>query len=113
MRTGSLLLSPSVGLDWSKKLSFYRLTVLLDPSADVTWRSDLGQVLSKDNIQDIIRFAHSKGLLIMADEVYQHNVYEEGCEFLSFKKILSEMGPEFSSQQLVSFMSTSKGYMGE
>lgn len=72
-----------------------------------------GQVLTKENIQDIIRFAKEENLLIMADEVYQHNVYAEGCAFHSFKKVLMEMGPEYSTMEMASFMSTSKGYMGE
>ena len=73
----------------------------------------IGQVLTKENIQDIIKFAKEENLLLMADEVYQHNVYAKGCQFHSFKKVLMEMGPEYSSMELASFMSTSKGYMGE
>ncbi|KAK3609584.1 hypothetical protein CHS0354_038582 [Potamilus streckersoni] len=72
-----------------------------------------GQVLSKTNIENIIRFAHKERLMILADEVYQHNVYAKGSQFFSFKKVLMEMGPPFSSNQLASFMSTSKGFMGE
>nr|KAF6270732.1 glutamic--pyruvic transaminase [Myotis myotis] len=50
----------------------------------------------------------------MADEVYQDNVYAEGSQFHSFKKVLMEMGPPYSTQQeLASFHSISKGYMGE
>ncbi|XP_005105612.1 alanine aminotransferase 2 [Aplysia californica] len=72
-----------------------------------------GQVLTRQNIEDIIRFAHKENLFIMADEVYQHNVYAEGSQFHSFKKVLTEMGPPYSEMELASFMSTSKGYMGE
>lgn len=72
-----------------------------------------GQVLTRDNIEDIIRFAHKENLFILADEVYQHNVYAKGSEFHSFKKVLKEMGPPYSELELASFMSTSKGYMGE
>jgi len=72
-----------------------------------------GQVLTKQNIQDIIRFAHKENLFILADEVYQHNVYAKGSEFHSFKKVMTEMGPPYSELELASFMSTSKGYMGE
>ncbi|CAL8368038.1 unnamed protein product [Boreogadus saida] len=73
-----------------------------------------GQVQSRDCIEDVIRFAAKERLLLMADEVYQDNVYAEGCEFHSFKKVLFEMGPEYSdSVELVSFHSTSKCYMGE
>jgi len=71
-----------------------------------------GQVLSRQNIEEIIKFAHKHNLFIMADEVYQHNVYL-GHEFHSFKKVLTEMGPPYSELELASFMSTSKGYMGE
>lgn len=47
-------------------------------------------------------------------QVYQDNVYAEGSQFHSFKKVLMEMGPPYASQQeLASFHSVSKGYMGE
>lgn len=72
-----------------------------------------GQVLSRDNIEKIIRFAKEENLVLMADEVYQHNIYAEGSSFHSFKKVLIEMGREYSDLELASFMSTSKGYMGE
>uniref|UniRef100_A0A7N5ZQ21 alanine transaminase n=1 Tax=Anabas testudineus TaxID=64144 RepID=A0A7N5ZQ21_ANATE len=46
--------------------------------------------------------------------VYQDNVYADGCQFHSFKKVLFEMGPEYSDTvELASFHSTSKCYMGE
>ncbi|XP_030631313.1 alanine aminotransferase 2-like isoform X2 [Chanos chanos] len=73
-----------------------------------------GQVQSRQCIEDVIRFAAKEGLFLMADEVYQDNVYAEGCQFHSFKKVLFEMGPEYSSTvELASFHSTSKCYMGE
>ncbi|XP_073416921.1 alanine aminotransferase 2 [Dendrobates tinctorius] len=73
-----------------------------------------GQVQSRRCIEDVIHFAWEEGLFLLADEVYQDNVYSEDCQFHSFKKVLYEMGPEYSSQvELASFHSTSKGYMGE
>uniref|UniRef100_A0AAR2KL84 alanine transaminase n=2 Tax=Pygocentrus nattereri TaxID=42514 RepID=A0AAR2KL84_PYGNA len=73
-----------------------------------------GQVQSRQCIEDVIRFAAKEHLFLMADEVYQDNVYAEGCAFHSFKKVLFEMGPKFSSTvELASFHSTSKCYMGE
>ncbi|XP_064805558.1 alanine aminotransferase 2-like isoform X1 [Oncorhynchus masou masou] len=73
-----------------------------------------GQVQSRQCIEDVIRFAAEEHLFLMADEVYQDNVYAEGCQFHSFKKVLFEMGPEYSSVvELVSFHSTSKCFMGE
>ncbi|XP_076000955.1 alanine aminotransferase 2-like [Genypterus blacodes] len=73
-----------------------------------------GQVQSRQCIEDVIRFAAKERLFLMADEVYQDNVYADGCQFHSFKKVLFEMGPEYSDNvELVSFHSTSKCYMGE
>ncbi|XP_075432392.1 alanine aminotransferase 2 isoform X1 [Ascaphus truei] len=73
-----------------------------------------GQVQSRRCIEDVIHFAWEEGLFLLADEVYQDNVYAENCQFHSFKKVLYEMGPEyFNNVELASFHSTSKGYMGE
>ncbi|KAM4641487.1 alanine aminotransferase 2-like isoform 1-T1 [Discoglossus pictus] len=73
-----------------------------------------GQVQSRKCIEDVIRFAAQENLFLMADEVYQDNVYAKGCVFHSFKKVLFEMGPKYSDVvELVSFHSTSKGFMGE
>ncbi|CAK6974672.1 alanine aminotransferase 2-like isoform X1 [Scomber scombrus] len=73
-----------------------------------------GQVQSRQCIEDVIRFAAKERLFLMADEVYQDNVYADGCQFHSFKKVLYEMGPEYSNTvELASFHSTSKCYMGE
>jgi len=53
-------------------------------------------------------------LVILADEVYQHNVYAEGKKFHSFKSVLHGMGKGYADElELASFMSCSKGYMGE
>lgn len=72
-----------------------------------------GQCLSVENLQDIIRFCQKEHLVILADEVYQENVYAEGKEFVSFKKALRDMGSDFDDVELISFHSTSKGFTGE
>lgn len=73
-----------------------------------------GQVQSRKCIEDVIRFAAEENLFLMADEVYQDNVYAKGCAFHSFKKVLFELGPKYSDVvELASFHSTSKGFMGE
>lgn len=51
-------------------------------------------------------------MLIMADEVYQHNVYGEK-PFISMKKVIHDMDPPYNNVELASFNSTSKGVMGE
>ncbi|KAF8782673.1 Alanine aminotransferase 1 like protein [Argiope bruennichi] len=70
-------------------------------------------VLTYENIQAIIKFAFEEKLLLIADEVYQDNVYVSGTQFHSFKKVLMEMGEPYKKMELVSLMSASKGYMGE
>ncbi|XP_059671479.1 alanine aminotransferase 1 [Gavia stellata] len=73
-----------------------------------------GQVQSRQCIEDVIKFAFEEKLFLMADEVYQDNVYAEGSAFHSFKKVLFEMGPPYSEVvELASFHSISKGFMGE
>ncbi len=70
-----------------------------------------GAVLSRENIKMIIRFAKRHGLSLIADEVYQENVYATGCEFHSFAKIMNEMAE--TEVPLFSLHSTSKGFLGE
>nr|CDS30789.1 gag pol polyprotein [Hymenolepis microstoma] len=74
-----------------------------------------GQVLSRQCMEDIIRFVKRHGLVLLADEVYQFNIYDPvATPWVSFKKVLHDMGPEYAdSVELASFMSASKGYMGE
>ncbi|RZF44462.1 hypothetical protein LSTR_LSTR002235 [Laodelphax striatellus] len=91
----------------AKKKCNPRAIVVINPG------NPTGQVLARQNIEDIIKFANKHNLFIFADEVYQDNVYAEGSKFFSFKKVLIEMGEPYASMELASFMSCSKGYMGE
>jgi len=72
-----------------------------------------GQVLTRENIEEIIRFAKEENLLLLADEVYQTNIWGANSKFHSFKKVMKEMGPEFEGMELASFHSMSKGWHGE
>lgn len=73
-----------------------------------------GQCLSRENMQEIIHFCHRERLVLLADEVYQTNAYDPKHKpFLSFRKVLLEMGEEVADQELFSFHSTSKGVIGE
>ncbi|RXM29659.1 Alanine aminotransferase 2 [Acipenser ruthenus] len=73
-----------------------------------------GILQSRKSIEEVIRFAAEEKLFLMVDEVYQDNVFRDDCEFLSYKKVLFEMGPEyFNSVELTSFNSISKGFAGE
>jgi len=69
-----------------------------------------GNVLSRQELEELVRLCEQEKLVILADEVYQANVYAEGKEFLSIRKIALELG---ARAEVFSFMSTSKGYYGE
>jgi len=72
-----------------------------------------GQVLSHQNIKDIITFAYENQIAILADEVYQENIYVDK-KFNSFKKVMNELGsPIKDNVELISFHSISKGVSGE
>ncbi|WP_243324617.1 aminotransferase class I/II-fold pyridoxal phosphate-dependent enzyme [Geothrix sp. SG200] len=70
-----------------------------------------GAVLDEANIEMVIGFARDHGLSILADEVYQENIYLPGDEFVSFAKVLHQM--EAKEVSLFSFHSCSKGFLGE
>ncbi|CAM9298888.1 unnamed protein product [Ectocarpus sp. 12 AP-2014] len=76
-----------------------------------------GNILAEEQIKDIIKMAVDEKLVILADEVYQANIWKKGASFSSFKKVACDMGytGEDGDErlQLVSFHSTSKGYFGE
>ncbi|KAH7434323.1 hypothetical protein KP509_06G011200 [Ceratopteris richardii] len=72
-----------------------------------------GQVLSQENQQNIVQFCKDEGLILLADEVYQENIYVDNKKFTSFKKVARSMGYTEKDICLVSFHSISKGYYGE
>ncbi|XP_027334294.1 alanine aminotransferase 2-like isoform X1 [Abrus precatorius] len=72
-----------------------------------------GQVLAEENQRDIVEFCKQEGLVLLADEVYQENVYVPEKKFHSFKKVSRSMGYGDKDITLVSFQSVSKGYHGE
>jgi aspartate/methionine/tyrosine aminotransferase len=69
-----------------------------------------GAVLSRENIEMIIRFARKYNLAILADEVYQENVYIDNLKFYSFAKVMHDMNEK--EVTLFSFHSVSKGFFG-
>eukprot|EP00823_Brevimastigomonas_motovehiculus_P003913 TRINITY_DN247_c2_g1_i1.p1 TRINITY_DN247_c2_g1~~TRINITY_DN247_c2_g1_i1.p1 ORF type:complete len:588 (+),score=134.24 TRINITY_DN247_c2_g1_i1:54-1817(+) len=81
--------------------------VLINPS------NPTGTCLSEKQLQFIIDFCYRERLVLLADEVYQENIYDEDMPFVSCKKALRKMGKKYDSFQLISFHSVSKGFMGE
>ncbi|PVU90442.1 hypothetical protein BB559_004629 [Furculomyces boomerangus] len=70
-----------------------------------------GGVLSEQNMQEIIKFCEKEKIVLLADEVYQTNVYmPDQKPFHSFKKIACQLD---SPVEMFSFHSISKGMIGE
>jgi len=78
-----------------------RAVVVINPG------NPTGSILPDETIGDVIDFAEEHNLVIMADEVYQENLYG-GARFTSFAKVLGRR-----DVPLMSFHSTSKGFYGE
>jgi len=75
-----------------------------------------GAVLSKEAVRDVVRWCSENNLVLLADEVYQENVYDENAEFYSCKRAAYDIGllEEGAEKiELASFHSTSKGVFGE
>lgn len=74
-----------------------------------------GAILSEEDIAAIIDIAAEHGLVLIADEVYQENVFQG--QFISIKKVYSKLLAEkpetYKNVQLASLHSTSKGVSGE
>ena len=81
-----------------------RLIVVINPN------NPTGSLLSKQNITMVLKFAEQHDLAVIADEVYQENVYYPEDKFYSFAKIGHENQIDVP---IFSLHSTSKGFMGE
>jgi len=82
-----------------------RAVVVINPG------NPTGAVLDEANVEAVLRFARAHDLAVLADEVYQDNVYRQGARFHSFAKVMARLG--LADVSLFSFHSTSKGYLGE
>ena len=74
-----------------------------------------GACLDRKAMEAVVQLCYDQGLLLMADEVYQANIFDPHRKpFISFKKVLMEMPePVKRGVELVSFQSISKGFSGE
>lgn len=92
-----------------------RALVIINPG------NPTGASLPRKDIEAMIKFAAENHLVVMADEVYQTNVFIG--EFISFKKVLRELQKEnpgsdgkegpYDHVELASLHSISKGMIGE
>lgn len=69
-----------------------------------------GNILSRQNLEDLLAFCEERKITILADEVYQENIYSPRKQFVSMREVV--MGKK-SSIELYSYHSISKGYYGE
>ncbi|MFX1514394.1 MAG: aminotransferase class I/II-fold pyridoxal phosphate-dependent enzyme [Promethearchaeota archaeon] len=81
-----------------------RAIVVINPN------NPTGSLLTKNNIEMILEFADEYNLAIIADEVYQENIYNPEDQFYSFAKVAEEKEIKIP---LFSLHSTSKGFLGE
>ncbi|XP_073020061.1 glutamate--glyoxylate aminotransferase 2 [Primulina eburnea] len=85
-----------------------RAMVIINPG------NPTGQCLSAANLREVLKFCYQNNLVLIGDEVYQQNVYQDERPFISARKVLMDMGPPMSKEiELVSFHTVSKGYFGE
>lgn len=89
----------------SKRVNI-RALVVINPG------NPTGACLTHENIVEVIQFCIKNELILLADEVYQDNIYDSSRPFHSFNKVMYELGLE-NDLQLFSFHSTSKGFLGE
>ena len=105
---------------WSAKLPALESSLARATASGVTVKAFVlinpgnptGQVLPKEDLIAICKFCAKNKLVLMADEVYQENVYAEGKTFVSCKVAAAAAGV-LDEIELVSFHSTSKGLYGE
>lgn len=73
-----------------------------------------GQVMSEDSMRKVVAFCRKENICLMADEVYQQNIWNPEANFLSFRKVAFAMCA-FDGEdplQLISFHSISKVRVG-
>ncbi|ODV85800.1 hypothetical protein CANARDRAFT_7170 [[Candida] arabinofermentans NRRL YB-2248] len=75
-----------------------------------------GAILKPEAIAELLAVAAKYGLVVIADEVYQENIFRG--EFVSVRKVLCQLQEndtqgKYSNVQLASLHSTSKGISGE
>lgn len=86
-----------------------RCIVIINPG------NPTGASLAEEDVRAVIDFASKEKLVLMADEVYQTNVFVG--KFHSFKRVLRQMQKEspgkYDDVELASLHSVSKGMVGE
>ena len=58
-----------------------RAMVIINPG------NPTGQCLSEANLREILNFCFQEGLVLLGDEVYQQNIYQDERPFISSRKV--------------------------
>ncbi|KAK0629133.1 pyridoxal phosphate-dependent transferase [Bombardia bombarda] len=87
-----------------------RAIVIINPG------NPTGASLTEEDIRAVLEFSREEKLAVLADEVYQTNVFVG--EFISFKRVLRELQQQnpdgkYDGVELASLHSVSKGMVGE
>lgn len=76
-----------------------------------------GQQLTEQQLYSLLELCHTEKLTLLADEVYQDNVYAGARPFISARSVLAKCirngSPMGTETQLLTFHTASKGYCGE
>jgi len=64
-------------------------------------------------MREIVKVCAEEKLVLLADEVYQSNLYMAAKPFVSFRKVVRDLGYTPETFELFSFHSISKGFFGE
>ncbi|CAL5092162.1 unnamed protein product [Urochloa decumbens] len=62
-----------------------RAMVIINPG------NPTGQCLSEANIKELLQFCYHENLVLLADEVYQQNIYQDERPFISARKTVDEI----------------------
>ncbi|KEG06131.1 alanine aminotransferase [Trypanosoma grayi] len=85
-----------------------RVLVVINPG------NPTGGVLERGVMEAVAKFCCDRGMVLMADEVYQENIYAEGKRFVSFREVVLGLPAPYNTDTvLASLHSTSKGIIGE
>lgn len=56
-----------------------------------------GQCLSEQNLRQIIQFCYEENLVLLGDEVYQQNIYQDEHPFISARKVIYKYSLHFKN----------------
>eukprot|EP00484_Ammonia_sp_Unknown_P017502 CAMPEP_0197039832 /NCGR_PEP_ID=MMETSP1384-20130603/16598_1 /TAXON_ID=29189 /ORGANISM="Ammonia sp." /LENGTH=490 /DNA_ID=CAMNT_0042470489 /DNA_START=108 /DNA_END=1580 /DNA_ORIENTATION=- len=107
--------------DWNADLQSIEAAIVKARSENINVRgivvinpgNPTGQCMNDKCVNGIIELAHKYNVVILADEVYQENIYyKDKYPFVSFRKCLLS-SDKADKVELLSFHSVSKGIFGE